>query len=173
MVETISLPVVLALLQGEGRDVKLFEFSQHPRRTAQAIAAYAPDIVGYSMCTNQQPEFMAFNRLLKGVYPCFSLFGGPHATFSPEFVLEDGVDALCRGEADISFFNVKEMHLTDYKVRVINSKAATAAKVRVLIESQDEKDSWTTVGVHENVIEASWEALIDSIEYKLLKDLKT
>jgi 2-isopropylmalate synthase len=64
------------------------------------------------------------------------------------------------------------MHLTDYKVRVINSKAATAAKVRVLIESQDETDSWTTVGVHENIIEASWTALVDSIEYKLLKDLK-
>ncbi|MCH7783392.1 citramalate synthase, partial [candidate division KSB1 bacterium] len=65
-----------------------------------------------------------------------------------------------------------EMHLTDYKVRVLDSKAATAAKVRVLIESQDNTDSWTTVGVHENIIEASWEALTDSIEYKLLKDQK-
>ena len=46
----------------------------------------------------------------------------------------------------------------------------TAAKVRVLIESQDNNDSWTTVGVHENIIEASYEALVDSIEYKLLKD---
>lgn len=66
-----------------------------------------------------------------------------------------------------------EMHLTDYKVRVLDTKAGTAAKVRVLIESQDNTDSWTTVGVHENIIEASWEALTDSIEYKLLKDKKT
>ncbi len=95
-----------------------------------------------------------------------------------EFSASDGdgpVDALDRALRKVltKFYpNLKEMHLTDYKVRVINSKAATAAKVRVLIESQDETDSWTTVGVHENVIEASWEALIDSIEYKLLKDLK-
>jgi len=95
-----------------------------------------------------------------------------------EFSASDGdgpVDALDRASRKVltKFYpNLKEMHLTDYKVRVINSKAATAAKVRVLIESQDETDSWTTVGVHENVIEASWEALVDSIEYKLLKDLK-
>ena len=62
------------------------------------------------------------------------------------------------------------MRLTDYKVRVLDSKASDRPKVRVLIESQDNTDSWTTVGVHENIIEASWEALTDSIEYKLLKD---
>jgi 2-isopropylmalate synthase len=52
-------------------------------------------------------------------------------------------------------------------------KAGTAAKVRVLIQSQDEHDSWGTVGVSENLIEASWQALVDSIEYKLLKDQKS
>ena len=62
------------------------------------------------------------------------------------------------------------MHLTDFKVRVLDERAGTAAKVRVLIQSQDEKDSWGTVGVSENIIEASWQALADSIEYKLLKD---
>ncbi|HLF18537.1 MAG TPA: citramalate synthase [Candidatus Omnitrophota bacterium] len=65
-----------------------------------------------------------------------------------------------------------EMHLTDYKVRVLDTNEGTAARVRVLIESQDKTDSWTTIGVHENIIEASWEALTDSIEYKLLKDQK-
>ena len=63
-----------------------------------------------------------------------------------------------------------EMHLSDFKVRVLDSKAGTAAKVRVFIESQDEKSSWWTVGVSENIIEASWQALVDSIEYKLLKE---
>ena len=67
---------------------------------------------------------------------------------------------------------LKEMRLTDFKVRVLDEKAATAAKVRVLIESQDETDSWITMGVSENIIEASWQALVDSIEYKLLKDQK-
>lgn len=65
-----------------------------------------------------------------------------------------------------------KMHLTDFKVRVLDEQAGTAARVRVLIQSQDEKDSWGTVGVSENIIEASWQALVDSIEYKLLKDRK-
>ena len=62
-----------------------------------------------------------------------------------------------------------EMHLSDFKVRVLDEKAGTAARVRVLIQSQDEKSSWGTVGVSENIIEASWQALVDSVEYKLLK----
>ena len=62
------------------------------------------------------------------------------------------------------------MHLSDFKVRVLDEKAGTAARVRVLIQSQDEKDTWNTIGVHENIIEASWQALVDSVEYKLLKD---
>jgi 2-isopropylmalate synthase len=65
---------------------------------------------------------------------------------------------------------VAEMHLTDFKVRVLNEKSGTAARVRVLIQSQDAHDSWGTIGVSENIIEASWQALSDSLEYKLLKD---
>ena len=61
---------------------------------------------------------------------------------------------------------------SDFKVRVLDTKSGTAAKVRVLIESQDESDSWTTIGVSENIIEASWQALVDAIEYKLIKDKK-
>lgn len=65
---------------------------------------------------------------------------------------------------------LSEMHLSDFKVRVLDEKAGTAAKVRVLIQSQDKADSWWTIGVSENIIEASWIALVDSVEYKLLKD---
>ena len=64
---------------------------------------------------------------------------------------------------------IKEMHLSDYKVRVINEKDATAAKVRGLIESMDHEGTWSTVGVSENIIEASWQALIDSMNYSLYK----
>jgi 2-isopropylmalate synthase len=64
------------------------------------------------------------------------------------------------------------VHLTDFKVRVLDAKKGTAAKVRVLIESCDRSDSWTTVGVSENILEAAWQALVDSIDYKLLKDLE-
>jgi 2-isopropylmalate synthase len=59
------------------------------------------------------------------------------------------------------------MHLSDYRVRVINPRAATAARVRVVIQSADPDRVWGTVGVSENIIDASWEALVDSIEYKL------
>ncbi len=65
---------------------------------------------------------------------------------------------------------LSKMRLTDFKVRVLDEKIGTDAKVRVLIQSQDEKNSWGTVGVSKNIIEASWQALVNSIEYKLLKD---
>ena len=60
------------------------------------------------------------------------------------------------------------MRLVDYKVRVINPKAGTAAKVCVVIQSCDDEHQWGTVGVHENIISASWLALVDAVEYKLL-----
>ena len=60
--------------------------------------------------------------------------------------------------------------MIDYKVRVVNARAGTAARVRVVIESRDHDGIWGTVGVSENIIEASWKALVDSVEYKLLKD---
>jgi 2-isopropylmalate synthase len=63
-----------------------------------------------------------------------------------------------------------EMHLVDYKVRVVNARAETAARVRVVIEWRDGGDVWGTVGVSENIIEASWLALTDAVEYKLCKD---
>ena len=63
-----------------------------------------------------------------------------------------------------------ELQLVDYKVRVVNAREGTAARVRVVVESRDHRDVWGTVGVSENVIEASWLALADSIEYKLFKD---
>ena len=64
---------------------------------------------------------------------------------------------------------INDIHLTDYKVRVLDEKDGTAAKVRVLIETRDGTSSWTTVGVSENIIEASWQALVDSIDYAVLR----
>lgn len=72
-------------------------------------------------------------------------------------------------QALVQFYpQIRDMHLTDYKVRVLDGKDATASKVRVLIESSDMHKTWSTVGVSENIIEASWEALVDSIRYGLL-----
>jgi len=82
----------------------------------------------------------------------------------------NALDAAMRKALQVSFPNLAEMHLVDYKVRVINSEAGTAAGVRVVIESRDQNDLWGTVGVSENIIEASWIALVDAIEYKLYMD---
>ncbi|XID93684.1 citramalate synthase [Paenibacillaceae bacterium WGS1546] len=72
-------------------------------------------------------------------------------------------------KALVQFYpGIRDIQLTDYKVRVLDEKDATAAKVRVLIESTNFQDTWSTVGVSSNVIEASWEALIDSIRYALI-----
>lgn len=82
----------------------------------------------------------------------------------------NALDAALRKALQDVYPNLADMQLVDYKVRVINSEAATAAGVRVTIESRDADDVWGTIGVSENVIEASWIALVDSIEYKLMKD---
>ncbi len=77
------------------------------------------------------------------------------------------LDCALRKALDKFYPELNNVHLTDYKVRVINGRDATAAKVRVLLQSTDGESVWTTVGVSTDIIEASWIALVDSIEYKL------
>ena len=66
---------------------------------------------------------------------------------------------------------IEEMGLVDFKVRVIDGSDGTSSRVRVQIESRDSREIWSTIGVSENIIEASWQALVDSVQYKLLKDI--
>ena len=82
----------------------------------------------------------------------------------------NALDGALRKALSQFYPNICEMSLIDYKVRVVNAGAGTAAKVRVAIESRDHDSMWGTIGVSENIIEASWLALVDSVEYKLLKD---
>ncbi len=82
----------------------------------------------------------------------------------------NALDGALRKALEPFYPNISDMSLIDYKVRVVNARAGTAARVRVIIESRDQEDMWGTVGVSENIIEASWHALVDSVEYKLLKD---
>jgi len=82
------------------------------------------------------------------------------------------VNALDRAlrKALLRFYpEIDEVKLLDYKVRVLGGFGGTAARVRVLIESGDDESRWATVGVSNNVIEASWQALVDSLDYKLYK----
>ncbi len=82
----------------------------------------------------------------------------------------NAIDHALRKALDKFYPELKQVGLHDYKVRVLTAGKGTAAKVRVLIESGDDEKRWGTVGVSENIIDASYQALVDSIEYKLLKD---
>ncbi len=82
----------------------------------------------------------------------------------------NALDAALRKSLENFYPSIRDVHLIDYKVRVVNAGAGTAARVRVIIESRDKTSIWGTVGVSENIIEASWQALVDSVEYKLQKD---
>ncbi len=110
--------------------------------------------------------------------------GSPYSEATVKLELPDGtlmhtvaeghgpVDALnmaLRKALESTYPELREVRLEDYKVRILDAQAATAAKTRVLIESSDDANTWDTVGVSENIIDASYLALIDSIEYKLLR----
>lgn len=84
----------------------------------------------------------------------------------------NALDNALRKALEEFFPVIKNMHLTDYKVRVLDEKDATQAKVRVLIESRNQEETWSTIGVSHNIIEASWQALVDSMEYALLLEEK-
>jgi 2-isopropylmalate synthase len=86
--------------------------------------------------------------------------------YGPVNALDNGI----RKALERFYPTIREMRLIDYKVRVLDSGQASAAKVRVLIESADHDTQWATMGVSTDVIEASWRALVDSIEYKLIRD---
>jgi 2-isopropylmalate synthase len=77
------------------------------------------------------------------------------------------LDTALRKALSVFYPEVARIRLTDYKVRVLTGQAATASTVRVLIESSDGDSSWTTVGASTDIIAASWQALTDSIEYRL------
>jgi 2-isopropylmalate synthase len=82
----------------------------------------------------------------------------------------NALDNALRKALEKFYPELQEVELVDYKVRVLEGTKGTAAVTRVLIESTDGTFKWSTVGVSENIIEASWRALVDSIDYKLLKE---
>src|SRR5438093_641421 len=82
----------------------------------------------------------------------------------------NALDHALRKALEEFYPNLKSMQLLDYKVRILDESKGTAAKTRVLITSGDGDETWGTVGVADNIIEASWQALVDSVEYKLRRD---
>ena len=82
------------------------------------------------------------------------------------------LDRALRQALEKDFPEIKDISLSDFKVRILDSAEGTDARIRVQIESSDSKEIWGTVGASDNIIEASWEALKDSVEYKILRDKK-
>lgn len=82
----------------------------------------------------------------------------------------NALDHALRKALQTFYPRLEEMQLVDFKVRIIEGSEGTAAKVRVLLDSRDDHDLWSTIGVSANVIDASWHALVDSFQYKLSKD---
>jgi len=82
----------------------------------------------------------------------------------------NALDGALRKALISHYPQIGRMHLVDYKVRIVNPRAGTAAKTRVAIESSDGRQHWRTIGVSDNIIDASWEALVDAIDYKLLQN---
>ncbi|MBN1271907.1 MAG: citramalate synthase [Candidatus Aminicenantes bacterium] len=82
----------------------------------------------------------------------------------------EALDKALRKVLEKFYPTLRQVKLTDYKVRILNEEAGTSAVTRVLIESTDGKKKWGTVGVSDNIIDASWQALVDSLIYKLMKD---
>jgi 2-isopropylmalate synthase len=80
----------------------------------------------------------------------------------------NALDAALRSVLSARYPQLARIHLTDYRVRVLEGNVDTEAVVRVLIDSTDGDRTWSTIGVSENVIEASWQALVDSLVYGLL-----
>jgi len=118
--------------------------------------------VGVAAETQDEPETEATVKIRVGDSVRFEVGEGDGPV--------NALDAALRKALNGTFPNLRSMRLVDYKVRVVNFEAGTAARIRVIIESADEHDLWGTVGVSENIIEASWIALVDAIEYKLYKD---
>lgn len=82
----------------------------------------------------------------------------------------NAIDEALRKALHDTFPSLRDTRLVDFKVRVVNADKGTAARIRVFTEFTDGEDIWTTIGVDENIIEASWTALVDGFEYKLCKD---
>jgi 2-isopropylmalate synthase len=81
----------------------------------------------------------------------------------------NALDAALRLAIEPHFQELRNVHLTDYRVRVLDTKRGTGAVTRVLLDTADSEGSWSTIGVSENIIEASWQALVDSVVFGLIR----
>ncbi len=98
----LGIAYLSAVLKNNGYDIKVFEFGKSAHWPSQDIKRFRPDIVAYSIISGRQNSYLDFNRSLKKELRFTSLFGGPHATFFPEIIKEESVDAVCIGEGELA-----------------------------------------------------------------------
>ncbi|MGD0278924.1 MAG: radical SAM protein [Smithella sp.] len=120
VVDVLSIPQVAGYVLQRGHEAVLIEYGRKPDRALRDLEAFAPDIIAYSVCSNEIDRYLAINRDLKSQLRFFALFGGPHPTFTPSLIEEEGVDAICRGEADLVFPQFLDRFGTDAMYEVSN-----------------------------------------------------
>ncbi len=125
---------------------------------------YPFDVKGFRVLTDKEPDGLFVSEATVKI----SVGGKDEHTAADGNGPVNAIDRAIKKALSRFFPELEQVRLTDYKVRVLDARSGTAAKVRVLIESSDGHESWTTVGVSHNVIEASWKAIVDSVLYKLL-----
>lgn len=188
--EVAGRSALLSKLQGI--DPTLTKESDDTKRVLEALKALEHE--GYQF-ENAEHSFDVRVRKLLGKHKNYFDFerytihveepsqSGINSTATVSFKVNDNVvKAVGEGDGPVNALDkamrnalretypaIKEMKLTDYKVRVLDSNLATAAKVRVIIETSDGNKSWSTIGVSTDITEASWIALRDAIEYKLMQ----
>lgn len=136
------------------------------------IGKYEPffELVSFKTIGEQYTEMN--NKYTSTAFLNICVDGENHITAAEGEGPVNALDRALRKALEKFYPELKAVKLVDYKVRVLESQASTDAKVRVLIESTDGIDKWGTVGVSRDIIQASWIALVDSIEYKLIKDIE-
>jgi radical SAM superfamily enzyme YgiQ (UPF0313 family) len=99
--EKFSVPILAAITQKEDIPTMVVEYSPDENLALRTLRQFQPDVIGFSVSSIESQRYLEINRKLKQRLSYFSVFGGPHPTFFPEFIRESGVDAVCRGEADL------------------------------------------------------------------------
>jgi 2-isopropylmalate synthase len=163
---------VLAELKKKEHDGYQYEAAQGSFEilAARIIEGYKPpfSFEGFRVITDRRDDgSMVSEATIK-----LSVEGAEEHTAAEGDGPVDALNSALRKALNRFYPSLSEVRLEDYKVRVLDSDEGTAARVRVLIESFDGVDSWGTVGVSENVIDASYIALVDSLSYKLILDMR-
>jgi radical SAM superfamily enzyme YgiQ (UPF0313 family) len=96
----LGIAYLLGVLKKIGCETQVLEIGNSPDRAIKNIKYFAPDIIAYSVISGKQNFYLGFNKKLKKEINFISLFGGPHATFFPEMIEEESIDAVCIGEGE-------------------------------------------------------------------------